>query len=408
MSADRLNGAFFVNGSRTSIFTRTLAVGVSLMALSFAHQAQAQDSAVFDIAHPNVSVDLSVLDDGGIGPAISVAPTRSVTAGHLVPGSMMPVSTLYITPQGKFKAIAAPAKPAKVVLTKPKSAPLPVAKAEAEPEAKTETPPPAPVIAKTPEPPKAVVAKAEPTAPVPDPVPVAPVTKAPEPEPAPVIKTAKVEPKSELPEPPEPAPVPKAPEPPAQAPEPPEMPAAVKAEPQPEAKPVELQATPTAPPPPAPAVVAEPASAPPAAPVVGEVVAKLPEAPAPAAEVTAPAAPEVASIPPAGPTLKDGYNLRVVFEVGTSKLPGDVRATLQELAQGMRSQEGLRLQLLAYAGGADMASSAARRLSLSRALAVRSFLIENGVRSTRIDVRALGNKTTEAETERVDITVIER
>ena len=106
--------------------------------------------------------------------------------------------------------------------------------------------------------------------------------------------------------------------------------------------------------------------------------------------------------------LKDGFSLRVVFEAATSKLPADVRDELQNLAASMRQQDSLRLQLLAYAGGADMASSSARRLSLSRALAVRSFLIENGVRSTRIDVRALGNKTTEAETERVDITVIER
>jgi outer membrane protein OmpA-like peptidoglycan-associated protein len=47
-------------------------------------------------------------------------------------------------------------------------------------------------------------------------------------------------------------------------------------------------------------------------------------------------------------------------------------------------------------------------MSLSRALAIRSFLIENGVRSTRIDVRALGNKTTEEPFNRVDLKVTER
>ena len=86
----------------------------------------------------------------------------------------------------------------------------------------------------------------------------------------------------------------------------------------------------------------------------------------------------------------------------------DVREALRGLSDRMSQQENMRLQLLAYAGNADTSASAARRLSLSRALAVRSYLIENGVRSTRIDVRALGNKSTEEVTERVDITVVER
>ena len=58
--------------------------------------------------------------------------------------------------------------------------------------------------------------------------------------------------------------------------------------------------------------------------------------------------------------------------------------------------------------GESLSSGKARRLSLSRALSVRSFLIENGVRSTRIDVRALGNKTAEEPSNRVDVTVAER
>lgn len=59
----------------------------------------------------------------------------------------------------------------------------------------------------------------------------------------------------------------------------------------------------------------------------------------------------------------------------------------------------------AYAAGTAEAASKARRTSLSRALAVRTFLIENGVRSTRIDVRALGNKAEGGPPDRVDIEV---
>lgn len=112
--------------------------------------------------------------------------------------------------------------------------------------------------------------------------------------------------------------------------------------------------------------------------------------------------------PPATGSLSDGDSLRIVFEADSSKLPQSARDALMGMATKMSSQNGLRLQLLAYAGTADTSASAARRLSLSRALAVRSYLIENGVRSTRIDVRALGNKSTEEVSERVDITVVER
>ena len=64
------------------------------------------------------------------------------------------------------------------------------------------------------------------------------------------------------------------------------------------------------------------------------------------------------------------------------------------------------MQLLAYAGEPNLTASKARRLSLSRALAVRSYLIKKGVRSTRIDVRALGNKTNLGAPNRVELKII--
>jgi hypothetical protein len=68
----------------------------------------------------------------------------------------------------------------------------------------------------------------------------------------------------------------------------------------------------------------------------------------------------------------------------------------------------MRLQLLAYSGGGSQTPSQARRLSLSRALTVRSQLIKQGIRSTRIDVRALGNKSEGGPPDRVDIVVTTR
>ena len=64
------------------------------------------------------------------------------------------------------------------------------------------------------------------------------------------------------------------------------------------------------------------------------------------------------------------------------------------------------MQLQAYAGEPNLSASRARRLSLSRALSARSYLIKRGIRSTRIDVRALGNKTSTGEPNRVDLKLI--
>jgi outer membrane protein OmpA-like peptidoglycan-associated protein len=95
--------------------------------------------------------------------------------------------------------------------------------------------------------------------------------------------------------------------------------------------------------------------------------------------------------------------LRIVFAADSSDIPDKAKAELDTLAQKLNADENLRVQLLAYASGAADQASQARRISLSRALAVRSYLIKQGVRSTRMDVRALGNNVKDSPQDRVDI-----
>lgn len=94
--------------------------------------------------------------------------------------------------------------------------------------------------------------------------------------------------------------------------------------------------------------------------------------------------------------------LEVRFRSGSSVLTRDDERRLKVVVQSLASTE-TRLQLKAYAEATGNDTSKARRLSLSRALAVRSFLIENGLRSTRIDVRALGIARDGGAPDRVDI-----
>ena len=62
--------------------------------------------------------------------------------------------------------------------------------------------------------------------------------------------------------------------------------------------------------------------------------------------------------------------------------------------------------VMGYAAGIPEDPSTARRLSLSRALAVRSVLMADGVSSARIYVRALGTAGGDEVPDRVDLAVM--
>jgi len=93
----------------------------------------------------------------------------------------------------------------------------------------------------------------------------------------------------------------------------------------------------------------------------------------------------------------------VLFSDGSIELSGDARRKLSAVATALQENTTLRIQILAYANSNADGTSRARRLSLSRALAVRAYLIEREVRSTRMNVRALGDKTGDGPADRVDI-----
>jgi len=64
------------------------------------------------------------------------------------------------------------------------------------------------------------------------------------------------------------------------------------------------------------------------------------------------------------------------------------------------------IQVRAYAAGSSETNSAARRLSLKRAVAVRTYMIHKGMQAARIDVRALGPAPDAGPADRVDIVIM--
>lgn len=152
------------------------------------------------------------------------------------------------------------------------------------------------------------------------------------------------------------------------------------------------------PPPPPPPVTAAPRQ-----PVAKEPLVQVPRVPPKATKRSQ----QVAAIPRIGP-IASGSRLRILFAPGSARLDSDSQALLGRLSAALGKDSKLRVELKAYARGSSGTESQARRLSLSRALVIRSQLIRRGVRATRIDVRALGNKVPEGIPNRVDLLVFTR
>ncbi len=119
------------------------------------------------------------------------------------------------------------------------------------------------------------------------------------------------------------------------------------------------------------------------------------------------ATPQTAALA-APPAAQKRGEARVAFPAGSTDLPPNARGDLDQMARRLAGDEALRVQLNAYAAENGDQASQARRISLSRALAVRAYLIDKGVRSTRLDVRALGKPQDNGPADRVDLVVVGR
>ncbi len=128
----------------------------------------------------------------------------------------------------------------------------------------------------------------------------------------------------------------------------------------------------------------------------------------------APVASVVAEILPI-PTMPTTKNTKVakkqdrqmLFKGDDSQITASMATVLQEIQHNLEKNQSMRLQLHAFATGENGNPSSARRISLSRALSVREYLKNNGIRATRMDIRALGDRTDKNPMDRVDFIFVE-
>ena len=148
---------------------------------------------------------------------------------------------------------------------------------------------------------------------------------------------------------------------------------------------VALPAIPAAPPPP-PVIKA---------PVIDVPLHPLP--PPPPVSVVAKAVGEASAI---------AHGTQITFGRDSADLNDTTMQALRDFADRLKADPGARALIDAYAHGTADDPSTPRRLALARGLAARAVLIESGIPSTRLYVRAIGRPPkSAAPDDRVDLTL---
>ncbi len=159
-----------------------------------------------------------------------------------------------------------------------------------------------------------------------------------------------------------------------------------------------------------PVATLEPAPTPPAAqPAMPETVPQTA-----AINPIAPPEPPAGAPPPPPPPVSEKAattaaptpaGLRLTFAPEQSDLSPASIDSVKQLTASIPPGDETTFNVQAYAPGKPDDPSTARRVSLSRAMAVRSALVADGVPSARIFVRALGEQYGDGPPDRVDIGV---
>jgi outer membrane protein OmpA-like peptidoglycan-associated protein len=113
-------------------------------------------------------------------------------------------------------------------------------------------------------------------------------------------------------------------------------------------------------------------------------------------------APAPSGLQTASLTIEGVEDMTFLFDVDSAELSDAVQIELRSLADTLHTNEEW-IQVLGFASGDTATTDQARKLALSRALKVRSFLIDAGIASARIQVRSLGDRAEGGPANRVDI-----
>jgi outer membrane protein OmpA-like peptidoglycan-associated protein len=126
------------------------------------------------------------------------------------------------------------------------------------------------------------------------------------------------------------------------------------------------------------------------------------------AEAVAPAEAEPAALVEPAKTHSQPEEFTIPYGTENVGIPERADDSLRILAARMVKNTNLRVEVIAYASDSDESVSRSRRLSLERAINVRNMLLDSGVDSSHVNVRALGEKSDGGDPDRVVMIVTAR
>jgi outer membrane protein OmpA-like peptidoglycan-associated protein len=110
--------------------------------------------------------------------------------------------------------------------------------------------------------------------------------------------------------------------------------------------------------------------------------------------------------PPSNPQEMNFFS--VPCKAGADDLDSNVTSVLQaQVLPLLKDHPSWKLQIQSFASPTDNEPISARKVSLSRALAVRSWLLDKGLEPRRMEVRALGLETDRDPLDRLDMVLID-
>ena len=126
------------------------------------------------------------------------------------------------------------------------------------------------------------------------------------------------------------------------------------------------------------------------------------------ADDTGGTASEIVPRPPQPRSENEQAYVSLPFTDGRTDLDEPITKEIElKLLPLLNDNPAWKLQIQAFASPVKDGTSSARKASLARAMAVRSFLLGKGIEATRMDVRALGAESDRDPLDRVDLVVFD-
>lgn len=107
------------------------------------------------------------------------------------------------------------------------------------------------------------------------------------------------------------------------------------------------------------------------------------------------------------PFVHQGGVLTLNFSPAANVISDAAKQEIASLSNEVKANNRKRIQIKSYASSVEDRKGTARRISLQRAIAIRSIFVQNGVDGVRINVQAMGIPEDQENQDRADISVIE-